>query len=53
MICHIWFCYTYIIIALQSGFSSPAESGIMEDLGLSVAAVSSIVPISSFFMINK
>lgn len=25
---------------MQSGYSSPAESGIMEDLGLSVAEVS-------------
>jgi len=31
---------TIITISCQVGYSSPAESGIMEDLGLSVAAVS-------------
>lgn len=31
---------TIIGISFQVGYSSPAESGIMEDLGLSVAAVS-------------
>ena len=40
------------LIALQSAYSSPAESGIMEDLGLSIAAVS--INISFIFCnINK
>ena len=31
------------MIALQIGYSSPAESGIMNDLGLSMAEVSVLV----------
>lgn len=37
----------YDVVCLQVGYSSPAESGIVEDLGLSLAEVNRVDTVTS------